>query len=44
LRRLGRPGFYLCGRAPCAKLYEGKTVEERRVLFTARRKMNRGST
>lgn len=35
------PGFYLCGRVACGKVYEGKGVEERRVIFTAGRERNR---
>lgn len=28
------PGFYLCGRRPCAARYDGLDVEARRELFT----------
>lgn len=31
------PGFLLCGRPACGKRYEGKSVEERRAIFTAGR-------
>ena len=34
------PGFLLCGRDACGKKYEGKTVEERRAIFTAGRARN----
>ncbi len=34
------PGFYLCGRKECGKLYDGKSVEERRALFTSGRARN----
>lgn len=34
------PGFYICARVRCGKLVEGKTTEERREIYTARRAKN----
>lgn len=31
------PGFYVCERKSCVKLRAGKTVEERRAIYTATR-------
>jgi hypothetical protein len=34
------PGFYLCDRKRCAAAREGKSAEERRVLYTTQRARN----
>jgi hypothetical protein len=39
-RETDGPGFYVCSRVRCGKKLEGKTVEERRVIYTAGRKVN----
>lgn len=31
------PGFYICERKRCAAKRDGKTVEERRAMYTAER-------
>ena len=34
------PGFYLCTRVRCGAKYDGRTIEERRAIFTAGRARN----
>lgn len=34
------PGFFLCHRKRCHAAQEGKTIEERRVMFTTQRDRN----